>query len=49
MQNEIVKLLKKEGKLSEKTIDELSNIEISDFSDLVRDCLLYTSPSPRDS
>ena len=24
MQNEIVKLLKKEGKLSEKTIDELS-------------------------
>ena len=31
MQNEIVKLLKKEGKLSEKTIDELSNIEISDF------------------
>lgn len=37
MQNEIVKLLKKEGKLSEKTIDELSNIEISDFSDLVRE------------
>lgn len=31
MQNEIVKLLKKEGKLSEKTIVELSNIEISDF------------------
>ena len=37
MQNEIVKLLKKEGKLSEETIDELSNIEISDFSDLVRE------------
>ena len=37
MQNEIVKLLKKRGKLSEKTIDELSNIEISDFSDLVRE------------
>ena len=36
MQNEIVKLLKKEGKLSEKTIDEISNIEIGDFSDLVR-------------
>ena len=35
MQNEIVKLLKKEGKLSEKTIDEISNIEIGDFSDLV--------------
>ena len=37
MQNDIVKLLKKEGKLSEKTIDELCNIEISDFSDLVRE------------
>lgn len=37
MQNEIVKLLKKEGKLSEKTIDEISNIKIGDFSDLVRE------------
>lgn len=37
MQNEIVKLLKKEGKLSKKTIDEISNIEIGDFSDLVRE------------
>ena len=37
MQNEIVKLLKKEGKLSEKTIDEISNIEIGDLSDLVRE------------
>lgn len=37
MQNEIVKLLKKERKLSEKTIDEISNIEIGDFSDLVRE------------
>lgn len=37
MQNEIVKLLKKEEKLSEKTIDEISNIEIGDFSDLVRE------------
>lgn len=37
MQNEIVNLLKKEGKLSEKTIDEISNIEIGDFSDLVRE------------
>lgn len=37
MQNEIVKLLKKEGKLSEKTIDEISNIEIGDFYDLVRE------------
>lgn len=37
MQNEIVKLLKKEGKLSEKTIDEISNIEIGDFSDLLRE------------
>lgn len=37
MQNEIVKLLKKEGKLSEKTIDEISNIEIGNFSDLVRE------------
>lgn len=37
MQNEIVKLLKKEGKLSEKNIDEISNIEIGDFSDLVRE------------
>ena len=37
MQNEIVKLLKKEGKLSDKSIDELSIIEFSDFSVLVRE------------
>lgn len=36
MQNEIIKLLKKEKKLSEETIAELSNVEISDFSDLVK-------------
>ncbi|WP_299522462.1 biotin--[acetyl-CoA-carboxylase] ligase [uncultured Methanobrevibacter sp.] len=37
MQNEIIKLLKKEEKLSEETIAELSNIEISDFSDSVKE------------
>ncbi len=36
MQNEIIKLLKKEKKLSEETIAELSDVEISDFSDLVK-------------
>ncbi len=35
MQNEITKLLKKEKKLSDKTIEEISNIKIDDFSDIV--------------
>ena len=42
MQNEIVKLLKKEGKLSEKTINELSNIEIARY-DLSEDASTETA------
>lgn len=37
MQTEIVNLLKKENKLSDKTIDEIKNIEISDFSNIVKE------------
>ncbi len=35
MQNEITKLLKKEKKISDETIEEISNIKIDDFSDIV--------------
>ena len=37
MRNEIVKLLKIEGKLSSKTIEEINNIDIHDFSNLVQE------------
>ena len=37
MKVEIVKLLKKEGKLSSKTIDEINQIDIHDFSSLVQE------------
>ena len=37
MRVEIVKLLKKEGKLSSKTIDEINQIDIHDFSSLVQE------------
>lgn len=35
MRNEIIKLLKKEGKLSEDAIEEISNVDIHDFSNIV--------------
>ena len=37
MRVEIIKLLKKEGKLSSKTIDEINRIDIHDFSSLVQE------------
>ena len=37
MQTEIVNLLKKENKLSDKTIDEIKHINISDFSNIVKE------------
>ena len=37
MRNEIVNLLKKENKLSDNTIDELKNINIDDFSNIVKE------------
>jgi len=37
MQNEIVNLLKKEGKLSDESISEIKNIEINDFANIVKD------------
>lgn len=37
MQKEIVNLLKKEGKLSEESINEIKNIDINDFSNIVKE------------
>ncbi len=37
MEAEIINLLKKEGKLSEKTIDEIRDIEINDFADIIKE------------
>ena len=37
MQEEIIKLLKKEGKISDETIAEISNMNINDFSDIVEE------------
>ena len=37
MRNEIIKLLKKEGKLSDETIDEIHNVDIHDFAEIVMD------------
>ena len=37
MKNEIVNLLKKEGKFSDETINEIKDININDFSDLVKE------------
>ena len=34
MREEIIKLLKKEGKLSSETIDEITQVDIHDFSNL---------------
>ena len=40
MRNEIIKLLKKEGKLSDKTIEELEDVNIQDFSNVVRNWVM---------
>ena len=37
MQKEIVNLLKKENKLSDETISEIKNIDLSDFANIVKD------------
>lgn len=37
MRNEIIKLLKKEGKISDKTLEELEEANIQDFSNLVKE------------
>ena len=37
MRNEIIKLLKKEGKISNSTIDELQEVNINDFSKIVQE------------
>lgn len=37
MREEIIKLLKKEGKLSSETIDEITQVDIHDFSNLVQE------------
>ena len=37
MKTEIIKLLKKEGKLSEETINEIQDVNIHDFSKIVQE------------
>ena len=37
MQNEIVNLLKREEKLSDKTIEEISTVEINDFAEIIKE------------
>lgn len=37
MQNEIIKLLQREGKLSDKTIDELRTVSLNSFSDIIKE------------
>lgn len=37
MRNEIIKLLKKEGKLSSETIDEIKKVDIDDFANIVEE------------
>ena len=37
MRKEIINLLKKENKLSDETISEIENIDLSDFSNIVKD------------
>lgn len=37
MQNEIINLLKKENKISDETISEIKNIDLSDFSNIVKE------------
>lgn len=37
MKDEIIKLLKKEGKLSNETIDEIKNVDVHDFANIVKE------------
>ena len=37
MKNEIIKLLKKEGKLTDETLDEIMDINIHDFANIVQE------------
>ena len=37
MKEEIIRLLKKEGKLSDETIDEIQQMEVNDFADFVKE------------
>ena len=37
MRNEIIKLLKKEGKLSDDAIDEIKKVDIHDFANIVEE------------
>ena len=37
MQNEIINLLKEENKLSDETISEIKDIDLSDFSNIVKE------------
>lgn len=37
MQNEIINLLKKEKRISDNTINEISSIEINDFADIIKE------------
>ena len=37
MQKEIVNLLKKENKISDETISEIKNIDLNDFSNIVKE------------
>ena len=37
MQDEIVKLLKKENKISDETINEIKNFDVNDFSNVVKE------------
>ena len=41
MQKEIVNLLKKENKISDDTISEIKNIDLNDFSNIVKEDLTY--------
>lgn len=37
MKDEVIKLLKKEDKISDKTLEEISNFQINEFSDIIKD------------
>ena len=37
MQNEIINILKKEEKFSDKTIEEIREVELNDFSDIIKE------------
>ena len=37
MQNEIINILKKEEKFSEETIEEIRDVKLNDFADLIKE------------